>query len=151
MMHAESVPMPMLAHERLDVYRCAIEFLAMVGEMVDSMPSGTAVLRDQIERASLSIVANIAEGQGVRTAKERDRHLGIARGSAMECGALLDACRLRGICSAEQLKNGKQLLFRVVSMLTRMIASTTGSKPNEASPDNSQQSSRSALPDRGTV
>ena len=107
----------MLAYEKLDVYRCAVEFLAMVGDMVDSMRTGTAVLRNQIERASLSIVANIAEGQGVRTAKERDRRLGIARGSAVECGALLDACRLRGVCSAQQLPQGKQLLFRVVSML----------------------------------
>lgn len=151
MMHAVSMPMPMLAYEKLDVYRCAVEFLAMVGEMVDSMPAGTAVLRDQIERASLSIVANIAEGQGVRTAKERDRHLGIARGSAMECGALLDACRLRGLCSAEQLQNGKQLLFRVVSMLTRMIAAITGSRRDEASPDSSPLSSHSGLPNRDTV
>jgi hypothetical protein len=77
----------MLAHEKLDVYRCAVEFLAAVGRMVDEMPCGTAVVRDQIDRASLSIVANIAEGVGVRTPKERDRHFGIARGSAMECGA----------------------------------------------------------------
>jgi hypothetical protein len=54
--------MAMLAHEKLDVYRCALEFLAGVGQVVDTMPVGTAVLRDQIERASLSIVANIAEG-----------------------------------------------------------------------------------------
>jgi four helix bundle protein len=141
----------MLAYEKLDVYRCAIEFLATVGEIVDSMPTGTAALRDQIERASLSIVANIAEGQGVRTAKERDRHLGIARGSAMECGALLDACRLRGVCSVQQLQGGKQLLFRIVSMLTRMLSATAEGRRDEASPDSSSQSSRSALPDRDTV
>ena len=114
--------MAMLAHEKLDVYRCAVEFLAGVGQVVDAMPVGTAVLRDQIERASLSIAANIAEGVGVRTPKERDRHFGIARGSAMECGALLDACRLRNVCSSQQHQQGKQLLVRVVSMLTRMMA-----------------------------
>jgi four helix bundle protein len=141
----------MLAYEKLDVYRCGVEFLAMVGEMIDSMPSGTAVLRDQIERASLSIVANIAEGQGVRTPKERDRHLGIARGSAMECGALLDACSLRGLCSAQQLQAGKQLIFRVVSMLTRMLAATNASRRDEAAPDSSLRSSHSASPDPDTV
>jgi four helix bundle protein len=113
----------MLAYEKLDVYRCAVEFLAAAGQLTDAMPQGTAVLRDQLERASLSIVANIAEGVGVRTLKERDRHMGIARGSAMECGALLDACRLRGLCSAPQQDVGKQLLVRIVSMLTRMMAS----------------------------
>jgi four helix bundle protein len=119
-LRAQSVGM--LAHEKLDVYRCSIEFLAAVGQMIDAMPSGTAVLRDQLDRASLSIVANIAEGVGVRTPKERDRHLGSARGSAMECGALLDACRLRSLCSVEQQQRGKQMLVRVVSMLTKMMA-----------------------------
>lgn len=141
----------MLAYEKLDVYRCSIEFLAAAGRMVDEMPSGTAVLRDQIERASLSIVANIAEAAGVRTSKERDRHLGIARGSAMECGALLEACRLRGHCSAEQLQNGKQLLVRVVSMLTRMLAATAARMPDGASPSSSQPFSHSASPNRDTA
>jgi four helix bundle protein len=111
----------MLAYEKLDVYRCSVEFLAAAGQMIDTMPSGTAVMRDQLEQASLSIVANIAEGVGVRTPKERDRHLGSARGSAMECGALLDACRLRGLCSVEQQQGSKQLLVRIVSMLTKMM------------------------------
>jgi len=35
----------MLASEKLDVYRCAVEFLALVGQMIDAMPSGTAVVR----------------------------------------------------------------------------------------------------------
>jgi four helix bundle protein len=99
----------------------------------------SAVLRDQIERASLSIVANIAEGAGVRTPKERERHLGIARGSAMECGALLDASRLRGMCSPDQHQCGKQKLVRIVSMLTRMLAVRSPAKdvdkPGDASPD----------------
>ncbi len=92
----------MLAHEKLDVYQCAVKVLAEVGLLIDSMPPGTTVLRDQLERASLSIVANIAEAVGVRTSKERERHFGIARGSAMECGALLDASRLRRACTLEQ-------------------------------------------------
>ena len=111
----------MLAHEKLDVYQCAVKLLADVASMLDAMPSGTAVLRDQLERASLSIVANIAEAVGVRTPKERERHFGIARGSAMECGALLDACRLRRTVTLEQHEHAKQLLVRIVSMLTRMI------------------------------
>ena len=111
----------MLAHEKLDVYGCAVEFLAHVSALLETLPPGTAAIRDQLDRASISITNNIAEGVGVRTNRERDRHLGIARGSAMECGALLDACQLRGICSSEQTTRGKELLVRIVSMLTRMI------------------------------
>jgi len=114
-------PTPMLAHEKLDVYQCAVEFLAPSTLLIDGMPPGTTVLRDQLERASLSIVANVAEAGGVRTPKERERHFGIARGSAMECGALLDACRLRRVCTLEQQQQAKQMLVRIVSMLTRLV------------------------------
>ena len=41
-------------------------------------------LRDQIKRASISIMANIAEGHGRRTTTEFANFLNIARGSAIE-------------------------------------------------------------------
>lgn len=41
-------------------------------------------LRDQIKRASVSIMANIAEGHGRRTSTEFANFLNIARGSAIE-------------------------------------------------------------------
>lgn len=41
-------------------------------------------LRDQMKRASVSIMANIAEGHGRRTSVEFANFLNIARGSAVE-------------------------------------------------------------------
>lgn len=41
-------------------------------------------LRDQIKRASVSIMANIAEGHGRRTRAEFANFLNISRGSAVE-------------------------------------------------------------------
>ncbi len=41
-------------------------------------------LRDQIKRASVSVMANIAEGHGRRTPTEFANFLNIARGSAIE-------------------------------------------------------------------
>ena len=41
-------------------------------------------LRDQMKRASVSIMANIAEGHGRRTGNEFANFLNIARGSAVE-------------------------------------------------------------------
>ncbi|NNE65057.1 MAG: four helix bundle protein [Pyrinomonadaceae bacterium] len=46
-------------------------------------------LRKQIESASVSIMANIAEGHGRRTAREFANHLNIARGSSHEVQSLL--------------------------------------------------------------
>jgi four helix bundle protein len=48
-------------------------------------------LKDQSTRAAVSIMANIAEGHGRRTAKDFAYFLGVARGSAIELQALFYA------------------------------------------------------------
>jgi four helix bundle protein len=110
----------MLAHEKLDVYRCPIEFLALSSRIAESIPRGNSVLLEQLKRAALSIPLNIAEGAGKQSTQERKRYYGIARGSAMECGAVLDACGVLGLADKEVLGAGKALLVRIVSMLTKM-------------------------------
>jgi hypothetical protein len=48
------------------------------------------------------------------------RFYGIARGSAMECSALLDVCRIQRGFDEEKIKAGKALILRAVEMLTKM-------------------------------
>ena len=109
-----------LDFETLDVYRCAIEFLAFAVRIGSHMPRGHADLRDQLRRASTSIPLNIAEGSGKTSAAERSHHHAIARGSALECAAILDVLVLLGAASAASADAGKGLLSRIVSMLTKM-------------------------------
>ena len=110
----------MLDHERLEVYQVAIEFLALAAQIIDEMPRGRSSLKKQFEEASLSIPQNIAEGVGKPTDADRRRFYGIARGSAMECGAILDASRVLKILQPARWERGKGLLVRIVSMLTKM-------------------------------
>ena len=110
----------MLAHEKLDVYKRAIEFLSVSARILDNLPRGNSTLGDQLKRAALSIPLNIAEGTGKTSRADRQRYYGIARGSAMECGAILDACRVLELGDVELIEKGKELLVRVVSMLTKM-------------------------------
>jgi four helix bundle protein len=49
-----------------------------------------AHIRDQLSRASLSVVLNIAEGSGKYTVKDRARFYRIALGSFRESQAVLD-------------------------------------------------------------
>src|SRR5438034_286917 len=86
----------------------------------EPMPRHRRELRSQLERAAMSVPLNIAEGCGKPTPAERARYHAIARGSAMECGALLDVCGLMGHATAEQVETGKRLLARAVAMLTKM-------------------------------
>ena len=112
----------MLDHERLDVYRCAIEFLRIAFQIVERIPRGHGALADQLRRAATSIVLNIAEAAGKASAKERAHFHAIARGSAMECGAILDVVRLMEV-APEQTREGKALLVRAVSMLSQSASS----------------------------
>ena len=68
----------------------------------------------------MSIPLNISEAAGRPGADDRARFYGIARGSAMECSAILDVCKIQRGYNEEQIKSGKALLLRVVEMLTKM-------------------------------
>ena len=52
------------AHENLDVYRLALDFLVLADEFIERLPRGRGHLADQLGRASTSIVLNLAEGAG---------------------------------------------------------------------------------------
>ena len=72
-----------------------------------------------MKRASLSIPRNVAEATGKVSAAGRSRYYATARGSAMECGAILDVCRALGALGEERTKPGKTLLVRIVAKLTK--------------------------------
>ena len=112
-------------HERLDVYKTAIAFLALVDEILEHLPRGRGHLADQLERACTSITFNIAEGAGEFASLEKARFYRIARRSATECAAILDVCRIRKLVDEARLDAGRQLLLRSVAMLTRMILNCT--------------------------
>ena len=112
--------LPRLDHENLDVYRCALDFARTTLQVLNSVPRGEGELRDQWKRAALSIPLNIAEGAGKPSAADRARFHAIARGSAMECGALLDIAEIAGYVDEKQARDAKALLVRIVAMLTKM-------------------------------
>ena len=110
----------MLDHEKLDVYQCALRFAALAFQILQNMPRGHAELSDQLRRATLSIPLNIAEGAGKPSDKDRSRFNAIARGSAMECGAILDLLQLQALAQPAAVSEAKSLLVRLVAMLSKM-------------------------------
>ena len=110
----------MFGFQRLDVYRCAILFLPRALKLAESAGSGNGGIADQLRRAALSIPLNIAEGTG-RFEKDERRFYTTARGSALECAAVLDALEAIKLASEQQLQDPREMLFRIVSMLTKLI------------------------------
>ena len=60
-------------HERLDAYQVAIDFVALANDVVENLPRGRSHLSDQLQRASLSVPLNIAEGAIEFSAKDKNR------------------------------------------------------------------------------
>ena len=71
-----------LDHERLDVYRLALDFVVFANGIVEALPRGRSHLADPFTRASTSIVLTIAEGAGKRSKGDKRRYYLTARGSA---------------------------------------------------------------------
>ena len=119
----QSTQQQQLAHDRLDAYRVAIEFCALADILCRRLPRTKGQLGDQLARASEGIVLRIAEGAGAAwRSAEQKRFFRSARASAMECAAVLDICRIRHVAPAAQLAEGRQLLLRLVQMLTKLAS-----------------------------
>ena len=78
-------------------------------------------LLDQLDRASLSALLNTTEGNGKRPGRQRAKAFDDARGSAIECAACLDASVAKRIVSEDRVRQGKEMLARIVAMLTRLV------------------------------
>jgi len=81
------------AFENLIVYQKSVDFADNICGLTGQFPRGFYFLADQLNRASLSISTNIAEGNGRFTKPDRKHFFGIARGSVQECVPLLELAK----------------------------------------------------------
>jgi four helix bundle protein len=114
-------------HERLDVYRAGVEFVAIADDLAEALPRGRAYLTDQLRRAATSIPLNIAEGAGEFAQADKARFYRMARRSATECAAILDVCGRLKLSDDLRSATGRKLLLRIVAMLTAMVLGLAGS------------------------
>jgi four helix bundle protein len=107
-------------HEKLDVYQAAISLIVLIDEVVEHLPKGRAYLADQLLRAGTSVPLNVAEGAGEYSPNEKIRFYRMARRSATECASIFDVCRHLQLITEDRYSNGRELLMRLVAMLTKM-------------------------------
>ena len=107
-------------HEKLEVYREAIAFIAWLSALLE----GTVRIgdvRDQLDRASTSMPLNISEGNGKYSPKDRCQFFDTAHGSALECAAGLDILVARAKLTPDQVRPGKERHQRIVRLLMGLI------------------------------
>ena len=104
-----------LEHEKLIVYRKA---LVALGEIESLYPVIRDYdLKDQLRRASTSVVLNIAEGANRQSPLEKRRHYIIARGSLGEAAAALDILQMRSRISSARHTSIHSALVEIARML----------------------------------
>ena len=126
------------AFEKLLVYQKSIDFADAVCAATRRFPRGYFFLADQLNRAALSIAANLAEGNGRFTVADRRNFFGIARASVRECVPLLEIAMRRQVMPADthaRLRAELEEISRMVSGLIkglenrRAAGSTCGKLP----------------------
>jgi four helix bundle protein len=105
---------------KLHCYQVALELHSLCSTLVASFSN--RIVKDQLERASLSVVLNIAEGGGRRSRRDKARFYTIARGSATEVAALMDVLERRHLAPVSAIRSGRRLSIRVIQMLTKVDA-----------------------------
>ncbi|MDQ0160737.1 four helix bundle protein [Alkalibacillus salilacus] len=106
----------------LKVYQKAEDLCVAVEATLDTFPAKQKYnLIDQIRRASTSIVANIAEGNGVQYPKKEKDFYDIAVGSACEVQALLHLSSRLHYVSNDSFEEFDQALWEIRRMLTALI------------------------------
>ena len=93
-------------HEKLDVYRKALEFVAWCGRLQSGgcMPRSTST---SLDKASTGVALNIAEGNGKFSIKDRCRFIGHARTAALQATATLDVLAVRHAKSTQDVTHGR--------------------------------------------
>jgi four helix bundle protein len=105
---------------KLDVYQKAKSFCVMVHKNISSR-SMDRTTNDQLRRASLSIMLNIAEGSSRFSNRDRKNFMVIARGSAFESASILEYLFEISAIKEEEYKNHISNLEEISRMLFGLI------------------------------
>jgi four helix bundle protein len=108
--------------EKFLVYQKSVDFADQVCATTEEFSRGFGFLVDQLNRAALSVSANIAEGNGRFTKADRKNFFIIARESVQECVPLLKLARRRGLIKESNHVEVKSQLEEISRMLSGLIS-----------------------------
>ena len=110
----------MFDFQKLTVYQKTKLFVHVMDELVRENKFDRST-NDQLKRASLSVLLNIAEGSSRFSKKERRHYMVISRGSVFECVAILEYLTDTAQLSKEKYDIYLQQLEELSKMLYSLI------------------------------
>ena len=115
----------MFDFEKLEVYKKAKSFNKEVYTFIKTSKTIDSVSKNQLRRASLSIVLNIAEGTSRFSKADKRNFYVISRGSAFECVAIFDVMKDETILNEEEFSQFYGKADELSRMLFKMIGNLT--------------------------
>jgi len=117
------------SYRDLLVWQKAKSLAVHIYKRTESFPKSEIYgLTSQIRRAGISVVSNIAEGQGRLTSGEFQQFLGHSRGSLLELQTQLEiACEL-GMLNGEAFEALAQESYQVLGLINRLLDSLRKTK-----------------------
>ena len=113
----------MFDFEKLEGYKKAKELNKEILKFLKENKQIDSYLRDQLNRASISMVINIAEGSGKFSKADKRHFYTIARGSVYECVSLFEIILEENQIDKEKFHYFYQKLEIVSKMLLGLINS----------------------------
>lgn len=114
----------MFDFENLEVYKKSKVFTSTVRREIIKKNTLDSSTKNQLNRAAVSVMLNIAEGAGRFTNPDKRNFYVIARGSVFECVAILDLLIEEDIIDKERFiqlyKNAEELSKMLFSMIKRL-------------------------------
>ena len=114
----------MFQFESLEVYKRSKQFNQEIRTRILPINSIDLVTKDQLVRAGLSIMLNIAEGSGRYTKPDKRRFYIIARGSLFESIAICDFLYVESLIDQKLFNSLYHTGEEISKMLYKMINSS---------------------------
>ena len=110
--------------EKLRVYQKALEFIDEIFEVYKELPREFRFpLGDNLLRAGLSIANNLAEGNGKRSKKEKNRYFGISLDSTRECISVFNVLKRQSLIQEHKYRVLRIDGREITNMIYRMMNS----------------------------
>jgi four helix bundle protein len=107
----------MFSYENLDVYKKAYQAHQKVHRLLKENRTMAPYTKNQLGRASLSIMLNIAEGSAKFSSKDRRNFYVTARGSLFECSSLINF-----LCDEKEIaENWKEELCSCYEEISKIL------------------------------
>lgn len=111
-----------LAHSNLDVFRVVKDLVKETYILTNRLPASEKYnMVQQIRRAVISVLLNLAEGCSRKSISERNRFFEISRGSMVEVDSVFEMAVHLDYLKETEISAAGDLLIRSFQMISKMI------------------------------